>query len=234
MVRVGDTVRRPAGPWTDAVNALLFHLHSVGFAGCPRPLGRDELGRQVLEFLPGEVGPEAPHWPASQLRSVGRLLRDLHDATAGFTPPPGSRWQRVIAPDTEDLIVHHDPAPWNLIRRPSGWALIDWDLAGPGSRLWDLAYTSQTAVPLRADRPLAESLPGLRALVDGYGLDADGRAALVPLLTRRVDAMVTMLRDNAAAGITPWDRIWREDGRYWQETAEHLRQHTDRWAEALF
>lgn len=40
LVRVGDTVRRPAGPWTDAVDALLRHLHDVGFPGAPRPLGR--------------------------------------------------------------------------------------------------------------------------------------------------------------------------------------------------
>jgi hypothetical protein len=33
VVRVGDTVRRPAGPHTPAVHALLSHLHAVGFAG---------------------------------------------------------------------------------------------------------------------------------------------------------------------------------------------------------
>lgn len=35
VVRVGDTVRRPAGPWTQAVHALLAHLHAVGFHGAP-------------------------------------------------------------------------------------------------------------------------------------------------------------------------------------------------------
>ena len=56
VVRVGDTVRRPVGPWTDAVDALLTHLHDVGFDGAPRPLGRDDQGRQVLEYVPGECG----------------------------------------------------------------------------------------------------------------------------------------------------------------------------------
>ena len=32
VVRVGDTVRRPAGPWTPAVHALLTHLHEAGFS----------------------------------------------------------------------------------------------------------------------------------------------------------------------------------------------------------
>ena len=55
---VGDTVRRPAGPWTDSVDALLEHLWAAGFTGAPRPFGRDERGRQVLECVPGEVGAE--------------------------------------------------------------------------------------------------------------------------------------------------------------------------------
>src|SRR5262249_49783642 len=42
-----DTVRRPAGPWTPAVHALLTHLHAAGFHGAPRPLGIDEHGREI-------------------------------------------------------------------------------------------------------------------------------------------------------------------------------------------
>jgi len=30
--RIGDTVRRRAGPWTPAVHALLLHLEQRGFA----------------------------------------------------------------------------------------------------------------------------------------------------------------------------------------------------------
>ena len=58
VVRVGDTVRRPAGPWTPAVHALLAHLHSAGLTGAPGPLGIDERGREVLTFIPG-----TPAWP---------------------------------------------------------------------------------------------------------------------------------------------------------------------------
>jgi hypothetical protein len=45
VVRVGDTVRRPAGPWTPAVHALLTHLHDAGFDAAPRPLGLDDRWR---------------------------------------------------------------------------------------------------------------------------------------------------------------------------------------------
>jgi hypothetical protein len=60
-VRVEDTVRRSAGPWTLAVHALLAHLAGNGFTGAPQPLGFDEQGREVLTFLEGEsVGYRRP------------------------------------------------------------------------------------------------------------------------------------------------------------------------------
>ena len=45
VVRVGDTVRRNAGPWTPAVHALLHHLR-VRRASPVRPhaLGMDDAG----------------------------------------------------------------------------------------------------------------------------------------------------------------------------------------------
>jgi hypothetical protein len=39
VLRHGDTVLRPAGPWTPAVHALLIHLENAGFAGSPRVVG---------------------------------------------------------------------------------------------------------------------------------------------------------------------------------------------------
>ena len=48
MSKVGDTVRRKTGPWTQAVHALLCHLERVGFDGAPRVLGMDYWGREVF------------------------------------------------------------------------------------------------------------------------------------------------------------------------------------------
>ena len=93
------------------MHALLAHLHAVGFRGAPRPLGIDERGREVLTFMPGTVG-----WPGGfrllngdgQLRRVARLIRDFHDAAAGFTPPPGAQWQVLTPADGDEIIAHHD------------------------------------------------------------------------------------------------------------------------------
>jgi hypothetical protein len=96
VVRVGDTVRRPRGPWSDSVAAYLRHLDEAGFHGAPRFLGVDERGRDVLEFVAGEVPgqPVAEAWAAtdSVLAAVARLLCRLHEASASFVPPDDACW----------------------------------------------------------------------------------------------------------------------------------------------
>jgi Ser/Thr protein kinase RdoA (MazF antagonist) len=233
LVRVGDTVRRPVGPWTDAVDAVLEYLCSVGVAAAPRPLGRDEQGRQVLEYVPGEIGAESGTYAMSELFSIGQMLAQAHQALARFVPPAGAVWNRVIPPDREELICHNDVAPWNLVRSSRGWVLIDWDATAPSSRLWDLAYAAQSMAGLRADRPVPEAAERLRVFVDGYGLDQTARPRLALMLGRRAQAMYDMLRDAARQQRQPWARIWDDDGPYWLATAAYLHTHAEAWDHAL-
>jgi hypothetical protein len=238
VVRVGDTVRRPAGPWTPAVHALLEHLWSVGFRGAPRPLGIDGKGREVLTFAAGDVP-----WPSrfdlveprDRLAAVGRLVRDLHDACAGFTPPPGARWNNLIPPDSEDLIVHHDLAPWNLVVGDR-MVFIDWDGAAPGSRLWDVAYAVHGFVPMSGHPDWQRSDAGarLRTFADAYGLDEQQRRTLAPMLATRTQAMHDFLRDQAALGTEPWTTHWRTGhGETWLADAEYTERNTATWLTAL-
>ncbi|MFJ1760677.1 phosphotransferase [Amycolatopsis sp. NPDC088138] len=236
VVRAGNTVRRPAGPWTPSVHALLAHLHSAGFPGAPRPLGLDERGREVLEFIPGEVtwpGRIDLLEPGAAMVAVGRLVRDFHDAVTGFVPPPGAAWQVLIPADGAEIIAHHDLAPWNLVVDGPRWAFIDWDTAAPGTRLWDLAYTAQTFAVL-PERELPAQAARLRLLVDAYGLDERQRRELLRLLAPRTRSMRDFLAVQAAAGNDPWLRLWNEGhGDDWQAQADHLEQHHDTWERAL-
>ncbi|MDX2536350.1 phosphotransferase [Streptomyces scabiei] len=180
VVRVGDTVRRPAGPWTPAVHALLTHLHEVGFKAAPRPLGLDDQGREVLTFMPGDVvWPDrfSLMEPARQLARVARLIRHFHDAVQDFMPPPEARWQTLIPAEGSDIIAHNDLAPWNLVVADEArWAFIDWDAAGPGSRLWDVAYAMHGFIPLSAhpdwqspDAAAQGVQPWARLWAEGHG-----------------------------------------------------------------
>lgn len=92
------TVRRPTGPWTPAVHALLRHLEAHGFEGAPRVLGVDEKGREMLSFLPGATIGVARPWPRwvhsdEALVEVGAWLRRYHAAVADFMPPVGAQWR---------------------------------------------------------------------------------------------------------------------------------------------
>lgn len=192
VVRVGDTVRRPRGPWSDSVAAYLRHLEAVGFEGAPRHLGVDERGRDILDFVDGDVPsqPVTEAWAATTevLDGVARLLRRLHEASAGFVPPADALWfggdvvvdlpADLPQEPPAELVSHFDVTPQNVVFRDGvPAALIDFDLTRPGSRLRDVVNTAMWWVPLIApvDRDpaftTADVASRLRVFVDAYELD---------------------------------------------------------------
>jgi Phosphotransferase enzyme family len=234
VVRIGDTVRKPAGPHTASVEGFLSYLHTAGFSGAPRTLGRDERGRHVLEYISGKVAYEQSPMHEDGLHRVGALIRELHDLSEGYASPPGAQWDVSVPPDRADLICHHDLAPWNLVCAPDRWAFIDWDGAGPGSRLWDLAWTITSFVPLAPDGDPTADAPRIRALADGYGLTAAQCRALPPLIGAHSRGMFDLLRDSSLTGRQPWARLYA-DGHadYWGPAADYADRHIDVWRQAL-
>jgi 8-oxo-dGTP diphosphatase len=187
-VRVGATVRRPTGPWTPAVHALLEHLGEAGVPGVPRVLGYDERGREVLTYLPGEVV-YVPEQPMSdeQLADVARWLRVFHDASRSFRPEGEVPWRfgkRALA--TGEIVCHHDVGWYNLAftgQRLTG--VFDWDVAGPGVPLDDLAFCAWNNVPLM---PVAGSAARrLRLVAEAYG-GVDARDILAHVRPRIEDS----------------------------------------------
>lgn len=152
-VRIDQTVHRAMGPWNRTVHHLLQYLEAQGFAGAPQFLGIDEQGREILTFIEGEVGNyPLPHymWADESLIEVARFLRRYHDLTASYTPPENALWQ-LPYPDhsRHEVICHNDVAPYNMVyTNGKPHALIDFDTAGPGPRVWDLAYAAYRFVPL--------------------------------------------------------------------------------------
>jgi Ser/Thr protein kinase RdoA (MazF antagonist) len=218
---VGDTVRRATGPWSAAVHSLLRHLEARGFAGAPRFRGLDAQGREILTFLPGEVGRyplPAYMWSDSALTGAARLLRRYHDATVGFVPPSDAQWQMVYPdPAQHEVLCHNDFAPYNLTfvdEQPVG--IIDFDWAGPGPRLWDLAYAAYRFVPVSYATDVvalgladpARQATRLRRFCAAYG-DADP-LALLPWIEARLEQMCATIRTQAAAGNAAFQRQLEE------------------------
>jgi hypothetical protein len=75
---------------------------------------------------------------------VGRLLRQLHDATVSLRPTAEAVWQpwsfHRDAPGS--IIGHCDTGPWHIVARDGlPMAFIDWTLAGPTDRRDEVAAT---------------------------------------------------------------------------------------------
>ena len=227
IVRIGDTVRRPLRPFSLTVQAYLAHLRDAGFTGAPLPLGVDEQGREVLSFVRGDVArwlPPPETAGEEVLVALARLIRALHEASAGWAPPPGAVWYMSPAnpgrPITErtELVSHRDYALGNVIFRDGmPAALIDFDLAKPTTRLYDIANALWYWAPLRdpRDRPsvLADADIPHRVAVfaDAYGMTAQQRAGLMPLAVNMVRRYHGESR--ASAEVDPvWRKAWEVSG----------------------
>jgi hypothetical protein len=226
IVRIGDTVRRPLRPFSLTVQAYLAHLRDAGFTGAPLPFGVDEQGREVLSFVPGDI-PRNPLPPETArdevLVALARLIRALHEASAGWVPPPGAVWGgtpasagRPVAEGAE-LVSHCDYYPGNVVFRDGQpVALIDFDLAHPTTRLYDIANALWYWAPLRDPRDRAPAFADadiphrVAVFADAYGMTARQRAELAPFA---VDMARRYHEDSrASAELDPVFRKLWEDG----------------------
>lgn len=178
VVRVGGTVRRRLARDRPFARELLGFLERAGWPGAPRFLGVDDDGREVLSYIDGHVpwsGVDEPPgvYDEGAVAGVARLLRGLHDLTAGS----------ALAGE-EEVVCHNDVNLSNTVYREQAdglWrpvALIDWDLAGPGQRLQDLGHLGWHWAAGTTSSPDA-AVHLLRVAADSYGVTEDQRRHLV-------------------------------------------------------
>jgi Phosphotransferase enzyme family len=234
--RVGDTARRPLQRWTPAVHVFLRHLRSLGVTEVPQPLGVDEEGREIVEWIEGDPGPVG--WanvvPDSGLRAMARLLRRLHDASRGFVLPESMLWADVTAPRSGEVVCHGDFGPWNIAWRdgaPVG--VFDWDLAYAGDPVDDVAYALDYVAPFRTDELAMKWLayprpPDRAARIASFWEAYSGTAATPAVVEHLVDAVIARQRRTrllatrlAREGIEP-QATWLREGRerLWDEQLE--------------
>lgn len=234
VTRVGETVRKPWAPSTAAVQRLLEHLRERVGDLVPEPLGRDEAGRQVLEFVPGTDAMGELPLTTAEVERVGASIRLLHEAAASFARRESDVWKPAMRRPGDEIVSHSDLAPWNLIRGGARWAFIDWDGAGPTSRIADFAYAARAFAQLDQLHELDESLPLLRAILTGYGVSEDDREAILPAMIERAEAMRDLLLGSVATGAQPWARMAVSGhGDYWSGAANHLHEHAAQIADSF-
>lgn len=235
VVRVGNTVRRQASPWTPTLHRLLSHVRSVGVTWVPRVHGFDAEGREVLDYIEGEVGHGDPDWIRTPevLADVARAQREWHDATATFEVHEDDQWFFPGQPPFE-VITHNDFAPYNHVFRDGRWVgAIDYDICYPSYRSWDMAWTAYRYVPLTPQRgvqlddgPDADRNPfsseeaerRLLAFLDHYnraGLGVDiTREALLQALEPRLHAGANWCMQQSDPSLLAHGTMYRAHARW--------------------
>jgi Ser/Thr protein kinase RdoA (MazF antagonist) len=176
VVRVGDTVRRPAKESSPFVARLLGHLDSTDCRWAPRYLGQDEAGRDILSYMPGSTPERWGHFSDLQLSAAARIIRALHDLTRGCDLSAGA------------VVCHNDPGPNNFVFVEGvPVAIIDFDMACPGEPLEDLGYAAWSwCVSSKPERgPVSMQARQVRTLADAYGATELERANLVASILER-------------------------------------------------
>jgi mutator protein MutT len=170
-VRVGLTVRRPTGPWTPAVHNLLAFLGTAGLDGVPRVLGFDARGREVLTYRAGRALDVDTETASDDLLVEAVLwLRRYHDVVAAYRPT-NATWRTSSAELSGGQIVcHNDVGAYNWVVEGHRFVgMIDWDMAGPGRPLDDLAFMAWNSLPLVRRLPMSDVVRRLRLMAASYG-----------------------------------------------------------------
>jgi hypothetical protein len=204
VVRVGDTVRRPAGPASRLMRDVLLRLEKAGFDEAPRWLGLDDRGRDVLTWIEGETFVERGRMHPYLDDSAGRvlfsgkqvcaalsLLRRYHDALAG------------------DVVCHGDFGPWNVVwAQGLPRALIDFDGVYRGDPADDVAYALRMFIGYgRTESEPPDLVERTRAALGAYGTGFDVPA----ILEREYERAVDRCRKNGWSrqlAVIPLEREW--------------------------
>lgn len=249
VVKVGETVRRESKP-NPYISDLLKYLEKVGCPYVPRYLGVDEKGREILSYIDGVVpGNDYPEiegymWSDVVLVELAKLLRNFHDATVGFTTSETSS-NDYPEKSLHEVICHNDVALYNVVfkdKLPVG--IIDFDMVGLGPRIWDIAYTLYTSVPLAGFMPSGEDYTvveynktdhastrkeRIKLFFDSYGMNVP--ANLREWVISRINVMCTTLSDRAASGDPAFIKLVQEGHlAHYKKEVEFLEKHFDDWS----
>jgi Ser/Thr protein kinase RdoA (MazF antagonist) len=211
----------------------------------PVPVGRvgAALGRlhgQAAAALAAALAP-VPGLPV--IERAGMLpdnelafgLRCLHAVDDVVTPAERGLWQRLVDACTRGRVLgggltpvflHGDAHPWNSVQAASGEvSLIDWDSAGRGPAVIDLAFLAVSCDTGGLIGPIIAPDPRrLDAVLDGYRSEMTLADADLAALD---DAIAFRVLVSAAVGFGSLTRAGRT-----ASTEPGIRWSLDRWAAA--
>lgn len=209
IIKVGDRVYRPAGPWTTQVHTFLNHLRNEGFLSAPEPLGFDDSGREIVRFIKGDVSNYPLSSNASSIKALtssARLLRDYHNTSQNFLfehITDDTKWQ-LPCRFPQEVICHGDFAPYNVVLNGKmAVGIIDFDTCHPGPREWDVAYALYRWSPFMHPGNkdgfgvTEDQIARARLFCDAYSLSENSRRVMPSLMVERLKLLVNFMLTKA-------------------------------------
>ncbi|WP_078394762.1 aminoglycoside phosphotransferase family protein [Shouchella patagoniensis] len=245
VYRLGDTIRRRLKPESARVHTLLQHLENKGYRYASRFLGIDHKGREILSYIEGVAGHDPFNgyiWSDEALVEIANMLRLYHDAVSDFSYKDD--WPPIDnTPTNHEVLCHNDFAIYNIIfnhKKPVG--IIDFDVAGPGPRLWDIAYTLYTCAPLSrlvytengektiytASDHASHTKHRIQLFFDAYGEEV--KEDFVQMVVRRLEGLCQLMTRKAHEGDPAFQKmIYEGHLEHYQKEIQFICKHGKDW-----
>ena len=182
-------------------------------------------------------------WSNDVLKEIAKMLRLYHDAVSDF--PSLNEWIPMDnTPNNIEVLCHNDFAIYNIIfnhKKPVG--IIDFDVVAPGPRLWDIAYTLYTCIPLsrhyhtetgeavqyNPTRDAQRIKQKVELFFETYGIEGmkDGYLEMVLL---RLEGLCKYMIRKADEGDMAFQKMI-DEGHYehYQNDIQFIREHGKEW-----
>ena len=146
-------------------------------------------------------------------------------------------------PDKIEVLCHNDFAIYNIIfdhEKPIG--IIDFDVAAPGPRLWDIAYTLYTRIPLSRlyhtetgeavyYDPLKDAdriKQRVKLFFESYGIEGM-ETGFLEMVLLRVDGLWNMIKKASEGDIAFQKMIDEGHLEHYQSDIKFIREHGNEW-----
>ncbi|HUC25997.1 MAG TPA: phosphotransferase [Streptosporangiaceae bacterium] len=130
-----------------AVMRLLTGLHQARPAVPPQQC---DFELQNADGLKAAMGSTGEPWRTGPYGEQARVLLARHAAgVSALIAAYGELARKVRSRPERFVITHGEPGPWNVLKTPAGFVVVDWDfvqLAPPERDLWELAETDYSAL----------------------------------------------------------------------------------------
>ena len=179
VVRVGNTVRRPAKRYSEYTYQVLRFLERKHFKYSERYLGKDEENRDIFAYVEGFVPNDLGDTSDLQLHSFMKIVREFHDISRDFVK-------------SETLVLCHDDlSPCNVVFRDNHpIVIIDWDGVHPDECWQDLTYILWLWINIGSHRENRNIVSQMSSALKAYGADETTKRDFADKLSQRMNRLL--------------------------------------------